>query len=332
LEKPIIGVTIGDPAGVGPEIAVRAALNNKALKVSKPCLIGDSEVVKTAARVCNLNAEVKQLFFPKEGDYREKVINVVSLNNVDINKLKWGKINPFWGKAAFEYIQKGVELALDGEINALTTAPVSKEALKAAGIKYTDHTEALTSLTGTDDPQTMFEVDRLRVFFLSRHLSLIDAINFIKEENVYKGIIKAVASLESIGIRNPLVAVAGLNPHCGEGGLFGDEENLYIKPAVKRAKKEGLRVEGPVAADSVFHLAIQGKFDAVLSLYHDQGHIATKTYNFQKTISLTLGLPFLRTSVDHGTAFDIAGRGIADSTSMVQAIIAAARYVPFYCR
>jgi len=330
LEKPIIGITIGDPAGVGAEIAVKAALNNKVLKSSRPCVIGCPDVVKMAVRLCGLDSEVKQIQIPDEADYRNKAIYVVSINNIDIKELKPGEIHPLCGKAAFDYIQKGVELALCGKINALTTAPINKKSLKEAGIKYTDHTEALAALTGTVDAQTMFQVGKLKIFFLSRHISLRDAINLISEEEVYKSIKKVVTSMKMIGCKNPIIAVAGLNPHCGENGLFGNEEILYIKPAVERAQKEGIKVEGPFPSDSVFYLCIQGKFDAVLSLYHDQGHIAAKTYNFKKTISLTLGLPFLRTSVDHGTAFNIAGKGIADHTSMVQAILAAARYASFY--
>ena len=221
-----------------------------------------------------------------------------------------------------------MELALAGEVDALASTPINKESLKAANIDYIGHTEILADLTGTPDPLTMFQVRDLRVFFLTRHMSLVQACKLVRRERLEDYIGRCLKELVRLGVAKPRLAVAGLNPHCGEHGLFGFEEVEQIEPAIAAARLAGLDAVGPVPADSVFHFALQGKYDAVLSLYHDQGHIATKTLDFERTISLTLGLPFLRTSVDHGTAFDIAGQGRAGSVSMVEAIRLAALYAP----
>jgi 4-hydroxythreonine-4-phosphate dehydrogenase len=290
-QKPRIGITAGDPAGIGPEI-VRMAIRDPAiLELCEPVVFGmtDRAEIERAGIACGL-------------------------------------VSSGGGKAAFSAIEEAVKAALAGEVDAIATAPINKESLRAAGVPYIGHTEILSALTGADDPLTMFETLGLRVFFLSRHVSLRAACDLVTEERVYRYLVRSSRELSaSLGIERPLLAVAGLNPHSGEHGLFGNEE-ACIPPAIARASIDGVRAEGPIGADSVFHLAKNGRFDAVLSLYHDQGHIACKTLDFERTISLTLGLPFLRTSVDHGTAFDIAGKGIASAVSMVEAIKVAVRY------
>ncbi|MEG0580133.1 MAG: 4-hydroxythreonine-4-phosphate dehydrogenase PdxA, partial [Niameybacter sp.] len=238
-----------------------------------------------------------------------------------------GQVNGMCGKAAFEYIEKSIEWAMAKKVDAIATTPINKESCKAGKVPYIGHTEVLEDLTKTYNPLTMFQVKNLRVFFLSRHVSLKKACDLVTEENMYEFIIRSKEALKELGIDNPTIAIAGLNPHCGEHGLFGDEER-QIEPAVERARQEGINVVGPIGADSVFFFGLQGKFDAVLSLYHDQGHIATKTVDFHRTISLTNNMPFLRTSVDHGTAFDIAWKNIADSVSLEEAIRLAAEYAP----
>jgi 4-hydroxythreonine-4-phosphate dehydrogenase len=217
---------------------------------------------------------------------------------------------------------------MSGKLDALATTPINKEALKAGQINYIGHTEILEDLTNSRDPLTMFQVHDLRVFFLSRHVSLRRACDMVTRDRVLDYIQRCMKALERLGIENAKMAVAGLNPHSGEHGLFGDEEVREIEPAIQRAKEMGLNVLGPVAADSVFYFGLLGKYDAVLSLYHDQGHIATKMVDFERTISITNNLPFLRTSVDHGTAFDIAGTGVVSAVSMIEAIILAAKYAP----
>lgn len=290
--KPRIGITVGDPAGIGPEI-VRKALEDKYIHtVCEPVVFGLTD----------------------ERDIRASGI-------------QYGQVSAKGGTIAFEAIERAVAAWKDGTIDAIATGPLNKESLKAAGVPYIGHTEILAGLTGTDDPLTMFETLSLRVFFLSRHVSLRQACDLVTEDRVYRYLIRCSTALEQqLGLHKPLIGVAGLNPHCGEHGLFGTEEEC-IGPAIERARAVGVRAEGPVGADSVFHQAKTGRYDAVLSLYHDQGHIACKTLDFDRTISLTLGLPFLRTSVDHGTAFDIAGKGIASAISMIEAIRVAARYV-----
>ncbi|MDX1359407.1 MAG: 4-hydroxythreonine-4-phosphate dehydrogenase PdxA, partial [Clostridia bacterium] len=250
--------------------------------------------------------------------------------NIDANELIWGKVAGNCGKAAYDYIVKAAELGMSGEIDAMATTPINKESIKAAGIDFIGHTEMLAHLSNTNDPLTMFQVRNMRVFFLSRHLSLRDACDAVKKDKIVDYVKRSISALEKLGIGNPKLAVAGLNPHNGEHGMFGDEEILEITPAVKVCIHEGLNVVGPIPGDSVFAMALEGRYDGVLSMYHDQGHIATKTVDFERTISLTIGMPFLRTSVDHGTAFDIAGKGMASGVSMYEAIRLAAVYASVY--
>ncbi|HWR62299.1 MAG TPA: 4-hydroxythreonine-4-phosphate dehydrogenase PdxA, partial [Clostridia bacterium] len=264
------------------------------------------------------------------GEYSFGTLDLVDLKNVDIDKLEIGKIQAMSGKAAFEYINMAARLALHKSIDAIATAPINKESLKAASVPYIGHTEILEGLTKTKNPLTMFQVRDLRVFFLSRHVALKKACELVTEGSLFEFILRCKAALEVLGVYNPKIAVAGLNPHSGEHGLFGYEEVDEIEPAIKKAGDAGVDVVGPVPADSVFYLGLKGKYDAVLSLYHDQGHIATKMVDFERTISITNNLPFLRTSVDHGTAFDIAGKGIAGEVSMLEAIRLAALYAPAF--
>jgi 4-hydroxythreonine-4-phosphate dehydrogenase len=237
-----------------------------------------------------------------------------------------GKVSAAGGMHAFASIEQSIKLALNKKVDAIATAPINKEALKMAGIKYLDHTEILTKLTHAQDTMTLFVTGKLRVFFYSRHIEFKDISQSLNIPNIVQALSKSTEYLEKMGISEPRLALAALNPHGGEHGMFGREESDILEPSVVKAQEEGLDVHGPIPADSVFHLAHEGHYDAVLSLYHDQGHIATKTLDFHRTVSLTMGLPFLRTSVDHGTAFDIAGKNEASEISMVEAIRAAAKY------
>ncbi|MCY6957114.1 4-hydroxythreonine-4-phosphate dehydrogenase PdxA [Clostridium brassicae] len=326
--RPIIGIPIGDPAGIGPEIVVKALSEKKVYDRCNPVLIGDKDVIEQAMKFCDLKLDINIIKNPKEGKFNLGAIDLIDLNNVDIDKLEVGKVQALGGKAAFEYIKKSVEMTMDGQIDAVATTPINKESLKLAKINYIGHTEILADLTNTEDPLTMFEVRGMRVFFLTRHVSLRQACDLVTKEKVLDYIIRCSKALEKLGVKDGTMAVAGLNPHSGEHGLFGDEEMKEIVPAIEEAKRKGYKVEGPIGADSVFHLALQGRYNSVLSLYHDQGHIATKTLDFERTIAVTNGMPILRTSVDHGTAFDIAGTGQASSVSMVEAIVLAAKYSP----
>lgn len=327
-ERAIIAIPMGDPAGIGPEITMKSLAKKEIYDVCKPLVIGDTNVIKKAIEIVKADLQVNEVTSPEEGKYELGTVDIINLNNIDIEKHEYGQVSAQCGQGAFEYIKKAVELAMAGEVKALATTPINKESLKAAKVPYIGHTEMLEDLAGSHDPLTMFEVRGMRVFFLTRHLSLKDAIAQITKERVHDYLIRCDKALQRLGVEERKFAVAGLNPHSGENGLFGREEVDEIKPGIEAAVKDGIDAVGPVPADSVFFQALNGKYDAVLSLYHDQGHIATKMADFHRTISITNGLPFLRTSVDHGTAFDIAGKNIAESISMEECIKLAAKYAP----
>ncbi|WP_335982683.1 4-hydroxythreonine-4-phosphate dehydrogenase PdxA [Fusobacterium polymorphum] len=325
--KTKIAIPMGDPAGVGPEIVVKTAVSKEILDLCDLVVIGDKNVLEKAIEICQVNLKIHTIKNIEEGKYEKGILNVIDLENVDMNTLEYGQVQEMCGKAAFEYIKKCVELAMEHKVDAIATTPINKESLKAGNINYIGHTEILGDLSNSRDPLTMFEVDNMRVFFLTRHMSLRRACDAITKERVLEYIERCTKALKQLGVSGKM-AVAGLNPHSGEHGLFGDEEVKEITPAIEEAQKLGYDVVGPVGADSVFHQALQGRYAAVLSLYHDQGHIATKTYDFERTIAITLDMPFLRTSVDHGTAFDIAGKGIVSAVSMIEAVKLAAKYAP----
>jgi 4-hydroxythreonine-4-phosphate dehydrogenase len=328
--KPIIAITLGDPAGIGPEIVVKSLSDPRIYETCRPLVIGDKNVILNTLAMCRLSAHVNVITQPEAGQYQLGVIDLIDLKNIDMTKLQIAKVQAMCGQAVFDYLEKAVSLAMAKKVDAIATTPINKNALKAAGIKHIGHTEMLEALSQTEDPLTMFEVRGMRVFFLSRHVSLRQACDLVTKERVLNYLIRCTEALRRLGVTEGTMAVAGLNPHSGDDGLFGDEEILQVEPAIQEAKARGYDVTGPIAADSVFHQALQGQYSAVLSLYHDQGHIATKTVDFERTISITNGLPFLRTSVDHGTAFDIAGRGIASEVSMTEAILLAAKYSPAF--
>ena len=322
-----IAIPMGDPAGVGPEIVVKTAVSKEILDLCDLVVIGDKNVLEKAIEICQVNLKIHTIKNVEEGKYEKGILNVIDLENVDMNTLEYGQVQGMCGKAAFEYIKKCVELAMEHKVDAIATTPINKESLKAGNVNYIGHTEILGDLSNSRDPLTMFEVDNMRVFFLTRHMSLRRACDAITKERVLEYIERCTKALKQLGVSGKM-AVAGLNPHSGEHGLFGDEEVKEITPAIEEAQKLGYDVVGPVGADSVFHQALQGRYSAVLSLYHDQGHIATKTYDFERTIAITLDMPILRTSVDHGTAFDIAGKGVVSAVSMIEAVKLAAKYAP----
>ena len=330
MEKPIIAVTMGDPAGIGPEIVAKSIADKATFDVARCIVIGDKKVMEKAIEIVGADLKVNVVESPADGDYSYGVLNMIDLDNIDMSRFEYGKINAMCGQAAFDYIKKSIEITMDKQADAVATTPINKESLHAAEVDFIGHTEIFGALTGTDDPLTMFETNGLRVFFLTRHKSLRDMLDDIKKDRIIDYVERCTDALRRLGVKEGTMAVAGLNPHSGEHGLFGWEEVKEIAPAVEELKERGFHVAGPVPADSVFHQAAQGRFNSVLSLYHDQGHIATKTLDFDRTISITNGMPILRTSVDHGTAFDIAGKGIAGAVSMEEAIRLAAKYAPFF--
>ena len=330
MEKPIIAVTMGDPAGIGPEIVAKSIADKATFDVARCIVIGDKKVMEKAIEIVGADLKVNVVDSPADGDYSYGVLNMIDLDNIDMSRFEYGKINAMCGQAAFDYIKKSIEITMDKQADAVATTPINKESLHAAEVDFIGHTEIFGALTGTDDPLTMFETNGLRVFFLTRHKSLRDMLDDIKKDRIIDYVERCTDALRRLGVKEGTMAVAGLNPHSGEHGLFGWEEVKEIAPAVEELKERGFNVAGPVPADSVFHQAAKGRFNSVLSLYHDQGHIATKTLDFDRTISITNGMPILRTSVDHGTAFDIAGKGIAGAVSMEEAIRLAAKYAPFF--
>ena len=316
---------MGDPSGIGPEIILKTLLNPLIYEKARPLIIGASDIIQRTASLLNIKSDWNSVPGPEEGCYKYGTIDIFDLDNINRRQAPFGKITADGGRASFEYIETAVSIALKNKAS-VATAPINKESLKAAGVPYIGHTEIFGGLCGVKNPLTMFETQGLRIFFLSRHMSLRNACDYVKKEAILEFIPRCLEELDKLGIKKPTLAIAGLNPHCGEHGLFGEEEVREIEPAVTEAREKGLPVFGPIGADSVFHLVKSGQYSAVLSLYHDQGHIAAKTLNFEKTISLTLGIPIVRTSVDHGTAFDIAGTGTASPVSMTEAVLLAANY------
>lgn len=334
--KPVIGIPMGDPSGIGPEIIIKAFQDSEIFEKCCPVVIGDITTLERARDIVEEkvasadHTKINAVETPGDGLFQKGYIDVVQCGQPDHEKFIFGKVCAESGQYAFDCIKMVTELSLKGEIHAIATTPINKEAIKAAQVDFIGHTEMLAGLTNTDDPLTMFQVRNMRVFFLSRHVSVRKACDMVTKERLTDYIERCCQAMEMLGINGGKLAVAGLNPHSGEHGLFGDEEGKEVVPAIEQMQAAGFNVVGPVPGDSVFHQALQEKYDAVLSLYHDQGHIATKTVDFERTISLTIGLPFLRTSVDHGTAFDIAGKGLASGVSMKEAILMAADYAPYY--
>ena len=329
--RPLIAIPMGDAAGIGPEIILKTLANEETQASARCLVIGSKKLLLHAMQYPGITPlEIHIVEKPDEGDYRQGILNVIDLDNIDMNQFRVGQVSGMCGKAAYDYIEKCIELANARLVDAVATSPINKESLKAGGIPYIGHTEIFGALTHTADPLTLFEVRNLRVFFLSRHVSLRNACDMVTKERIIDYVQRCSDALQKLGVTEGTMAIAGLNPHSGEHGLFGNEEVVAVEPAVKELKKMGYAVEGPIGADSVFSQALHGKYNSVLSLYHDQGHIATKTLDFERTISITAGMPILRTSVDHGTAFDIAGTGAASAVSMEEAVRLAVKYAPSF--
>lgn len=329
--KQKIAITLGDPAGIGPEIVLKSAIDARVKEKCIPIIIGDLSVMERFKKVCGIDIDFEVISDTANLEDDHSKTYVMDLKLIDENEFEIGKVDGKCGHASFKYIEKATQLAMNHQVDAIATSPINKESLKAGEVPYIGHTEILADLSNTNDPLTMFEVDKLRVFFLSRHVSLREACDMVKKDRIVDYVQRCTEALEKMGIKGRM-AVAGLNPHSGENGLFGYEEMNEIVPAIDELTKQGYDVVGPVPADSIFHHGLNGKYESILSLYHDQGHIATKTYDFYRTIAITHGLPFLRTSVDHGTAFDIAGKNIADPISMVESILLAAKYSKYFTK
>jgi 4-hydroxythreonine-4-phosphate dehydrogenase len=323
---PVFAVTMGDPCGIGPEIVLKALKNYPALQGQCRLVVcGSAAILEKTAGQISLPLDINIISESEINENLPDAFNCLDINAETFDHV-YGEISAAGGRHSYEYIARAIDLCRQKIVNGIVTAPINKKSLKAGKVPYLDHTEILTKLTKSKRTMTLFVTGTMRVFFYSRHIPFKDISAALDIRKLVETLADCQTYLQQIGINQPKLALAALNPHGGENGLFGTEEMEILEPAVRQAVSAGLNVEGPIPADSVFHLAVEGYYDAVLSLYHDQGHIAAKTYDFHRTVSLTMGLPFLRTSVDHGTAFNIAGKNIASEISMVEAIQAAIHY------
>ncbi|WP_231038615.1 4-hydroxythreonine-4-phosphate dehydrogenase PdxA [Pectinatus haikarae] len=318
--KPIIAITMGDPAGIGPEIVLKTLNNEEIYEEVRPFIIGNVKFLERVSQVVDNKSVFNIISSPEEGKFKFGTVDILNIDNADTEEIPCGVISAKAGAAAYDYIKKSIELGLEKKVDGVATAPIQKEAIHMAGIPYIGHTEMYQGITNSPDALTMFHVDKMRIFFLTRHLSLINACKYVTYDHVLEFIKNSDKAMTQLGMPNARLALAALNPHGGEKGLCGDEEITALQPAVETANKNKVNVFGPIPADSVFRLFELQKCDAVLSLYHDQGHIAAKVHDLTRTVSITVGLPFIRTSVDHGTAFDIAGKGIASAKSMEECV------------
>jgi 4-hydroxythreonine-4-phosphate dehydrogenase len=331
MDSPLIGISVGDPAGIGPEITAKALSLPEVYELCRPLAVADGGMMKEAIQFSKLDLKVHAVSSPEEGLYRFGRIDILDMKNVVGTSVRHKTISADYGRASFEYVKKVIELALSKKIDATVTGPISKEAINLAGYPYSGHTEIYADLTGTKNYAMMLVHDHFRVIHVSTHVSLREACDRVKKDRIYRVIQLGNDAVRRLGIKTPRIAVAGLNPHAGESGLFGKEEVEEIEPAIRQGQKEGLNVEGPVPPDTVFSKMQGGQYDLVVVMYHDQGHIPTKLIGFQyddktKTwgsmsgVNITCGLPIIRVSVDHGTAFGKAGEGRANPESMIQAI------------
>jgi len=331
FDKPIIGITMGDPASIGPEIAIKALLNQPIYDICRPLLVGDADVFNDIIKRLNLDAKINAINNVSDAQFEFGNIDVFDLQNVKLDKLVFGEVSAMAGNAAFGAVQKVIELAMAGKIDATVTGPINKKSINEAGHHFAGHTEIYAHFTNTSKYAMLLVEDNLKVIHVSTHVSLRQACDLVKKERILEVVELLFNGLISLGETNRKIGIAGLNPHAGDSGLFGTEEAEEILPAVEEARLRGYDVEGPIPPDTLFAKAATGAYGGVVAMYHDQGHIPFKLSGFKwdaekqqmasvKGVNITLGLPIIRTSVDHGTAFEIAGKGIASADAMTLAI------------
>lgn len=324
---PTIAITMGDAAGVGPEIIMKSLAHDELYEICRPLVVGDVERLKKAGQIAGTLLDVRALPRDQVGEaiISPGIVDCVDLGLVPAD-LPWGKISPVAGNAAYRFVELAAKLAMEHRIAAICTAPINKEALQKGGHNYPGHTELLAHLTGTSEVSLMLATPKLRVLHVTTHIGLLDAIMKIEPGLVERTISRGHRAMIDAGITNPRIGVCGINPHAGENGLFGrGEEEQKIQPAIVACRERGWSVEGPLPADTLFFRAQRGDFDLVVAMYHDQGHAPVKVLGIDAGVNITVGLPVVRTSVDHGTAFDIAGTGKADEQSMLHALRQAAQ-------
>jgi len=322
--KPLLGVTMGDPTGAGPEITVKALSSDEIRELCRAVVIGDAAVMRAAVEIVKIPTEVRTIKNVSEARFAEGSIEVIDLGNVNIEELIRGKVAAMGGAAAYAYVETATKLALAREIDAVVTAPLNKAALNMAGYAYSGHTEILAHLCGVKDVVMMLAAGNLRITHVTTHVSLRQACDLVTKDRILRVLKLSNDTVRRMGVAEPRLAVSGLNPHASENGLFGNEEQEQIIPAIASARASGLNVTGPLPPDTVFLRTLRGQFDVAIAMYHDQGHIPMKMVGFDEGVNVTLGLPIIRTSVDHGTVFGKAGKGTANPRSLIEAIKLAA--------
>jgi 4-hydroxythreonine-4-phosphate dehydrogenase len=320
MARPIVAITMGDAAGVGPEVVVKSLAEGRLYQACRPVVVGDAARLRKAIEITGLGLTVHVVDGPEDGRYEVGTVDCVDLGLIP-EDLPFGQLSPIAGDGAYQFIKAATELAVAGRVQAICTAPLNKEALHAGGHRYPGHTELLAALTGTPEVSMMLAAPKLRVIHVTTHIGLVEAVERIEPGLVSRTIRRGDATLRKAGIERPRIAVCGINPHAGENGLFGHgEEEQKVAPAIDECRADGIDVYGPLPADTVFFRAVRGDFDLVVAMYHDQGHGPVKVLGLDAGVNITIGLPVIRTSVDHGTAFDIAGTGKADQASMLEAL------------
>ena len=311
---------MGDAAGSSPEIITKTLAEEEIRSQCRPVVIGDGGAMEEALKITGMPGKVRRIEKISEAEWSGETVEVLDLKNIDVAKLTRGQVDVMAGQAAYEYIKEAAELCLKGEADAMVTAAINKESLNKAGYHYDGHTGLLAKLCKTSDVTMMLVAGKLRVCHVSTHISLREALDRVRPERILKVVQLAREGVKQLGVDDPHIALAGLNPHAGEDGLFGDEEAEYIQPAIDEATRLGYRVSGPYPGDTIFFRTLQGHFDGAVAMYHDQGHVAAKMLGIWLGVNVTLGLPIIRTSVEHGTNFGKAGKGTADPRSMNEAM------------
>jgi 4-hydroxythreonine-4-phosphate dehydrogenase len=325
--RPLVGVTMGDPAGIGPEVVVGG--HRGGVEHARTVVVGDADVLRAAVDICGLDLDVRAVAAPGDATGDPDGIDVLDLDEVDADDLERGVVKEAYGRASLAYVERAIDLAVEGAVDAVTTAPINKQSTRLAGSEHAGHTGLLAERTDTEQYSMMLIEEPLRVTHVSTHVPLREACDLVTEQRVFEAIRVTDEALREMRVEDPTVAVAGLNPHAGDGQLLGDEDADEIQPAVERAREAGVDAVGPESPDTVYVRAADGDYDCVVSMYHDQGHIPVKMLGFSggeavSGVNVTVGLPVVRTSVDHGTAFDIAGEGVASEASLVEAVEVAA--------
>jgi 4-hydroxythreonine-4-phosphate dehydrogenase len=328
MNRPVVAITMGDAAGVGPEVVVKALARPEVYRRCRPLVVGDAGRLRRAVDVTGADVKVAAVDGPEDAAYEHGTVDVIDLDCIP-DDLPFGQLSKVAGEGAYRFIARAVELAMSDQVGAICTAPLNKEALHAAGHVFPGHTELLAELTGTEEVSMMLNAPKLRVIHVTTHIGLVDMVARIEPGLVERTIRRGHDTLVKAGIDHPRIAVCGINPHAGENGLFGHgEEEEKVEPGIAAARAAGIDAVGPLPADTVFFRAGRGDFDLVVAMYHDQGHGPVKVLGIEAGVNVTVGLPVIRTSVDHGTAFDIAGTGRADEASMVEALRQAADLAP----